>query len=151
MAVLYHNRSVCETIDQALESLAEVGLPAIIRPAFTMGGAGGGVAYNKEDFHNICLSGLSESPANQILIDESLMGWKEYEMEVIRDKADNTIIVCSIENVDPMGIHTGDSITIAPALTLTDKEYQQMTVILTHLLLETILVIMVQPMVCSFL
>lgn len=103
-----------------------IGLPAIIRPAFTLGGTGGGVAYNREDYMEICRAGLEASPAGQILIDESLLGWKEYEMEVVRDKADNAIIICSIENIDPMGVHTGDSITVAPALTLTDKEYQLM-------------------------
>ena len=111
---------------ECVEALADIGLPAIIRPAFTMGGTGGGVAYNREDFENICRSGLEASPVGQILIDESLLGWKEFEMEVVRDRADNCIIVCSIENVDPMGVHTGDSITVAPALTLTDKEYQIM-------------------------
>jgi carbamoyl-phosphate synthase large subunit len=110
----------------ALDALEEVGLPAIIRPAFTMGGTGGGVAYNRDDYIAICRSGMDASPVGQILIDESLLGWKEYEMEVVRDTADNAIIVCSIENVDPMGVHTGDSITVAPALTLTDKEYQIM-------------------------
>ncbi|WP_299871380.1 carbamoyl-phosphate synthase large subunit [uncultured Sulfitobacter sp.] len=110
----------------ALETLEEIGLPAIIRPAFTMGGTGGGVAYNREDYEAICRSGMDASPTGQILIDESLLGWKEFEMEVVRDTADNAIIVCAIENVDPMGVHTGDSITVAPALTLTDKEYQIM-------------------------
>ncbi|MEM6303970.1 MAG: carbamoyl-phosphate synthase large subunit [Pseudomonadota bacterium] len=110
----------------ALDALEEVGLPAIIRPAFTMGGTGGGVAYNREDYEHICRTGMDASPVGQILIDESLLGWKEFEMEVVRDTADNAIIVCSIENVDPMGVHTGDSITVAPALTLTDKEYQIM-------------------------
>ncbi len=110
----------------ALEALEDIGLPAIIRPAFTLGGTGGGVAYNREDYIHFCRSGMDASPVNQILVDESLLGWKEYEMEVVRDKADNAIIVCSIENVDPMGVHTGDSITVAPALTLTDKEYQIM-------------------------
>ncbi|WP_187429022.1 Carbamoyl-phosphate synthase large chain [Roseobacter fucihabitans] len=110
----------------ALEALEEVGLPAIIRPAFTMGGTGGGVAYNRDDYEAICRSGMDASPVGQILVDESLLGWKEFEMEVVRDTADNAIIVCSIENVDPMGVHTGDSITVAPALTLTDKEYQIM-------------------------
>ncbi|MDE4133952.1 carbamoyl-phosphate synthase large subunit [Phaeobacter sp. QD34_3] len=113
-------------VQLALEALEEVGLPAIIRPAFTLGGTGGGVAYNREDYIHYCRSGMDASPVNQILVDESLLGWKEYEMEVVRDKADNAIIVCSIENVDPMGVHTGDSITVAPALTLTDKEYQMM-------------------------
>jgi len=111
---------------EAMEALPEIGLPAIIRPAYTLGGTGGGVAYNRDDYEYLCRSGLEASPAAQILIDESLLGWKEYEMEVVRDKADNAIIVCSIENVDPMGVHTGDSITVAPALTLTDKEYQLM-------------------------
>lgn len=111
---------------EAMRVLDSVGLPAIIRPAFTLGGTGGGVAYNREEFEQIVRSGLDASPVGQILIDESLLGWKEYEMEVVRDKADNCIIVCSIENFDPMGVHTGDSITVAPALTLTDKEYQIM-------------------------
>ena len=110
----------------ALDALEEIGLPAIIRPAFTLGGTGGGVAYNREEYEHYCRSGMDASPVGQILVDESLLGWKEYEMEVVRDKADNAIIVCSIENVDPMGVHTGDSITVAPALTLTDKEYQIM-------------------------
>ncbi|WP_417474196.1 carbamoyl-phosphate synthase large subunit [Leisingera sp.] len=115
-----------EGVRIALEALDEIGLPAIIRPAFTLGGTGGGVAYNRDDYIHFCRSGMDASPVNQILVDESLLGWKEYEMEVVRDKADNAIIVCSIENVDPMGVHTGDSITVAPALTLTDKEYQIM-------------------------
>ncbi|MEP2892648.1 carbamoyl-phosphate synthase large subunit [Tateyamaria sp.] len=110
----------------ALETLEDIGLPAIIRPAFTLGGTGGGVAYNRDDYMAICRSGMDASPVGQILVDESLLGWKEYEMEVVRDTADNAIIVCAIENVDPMGVHTGDSITVAPALTLTDKEYQIM-------------------------
>ncbi|UYV38198.1 carbamoyl-phosphate synthase large subunit [Rhodobacteraceae bacterium D3-12] len=110
----------------ALDALEEIGLPAIIRPAFTLGGTGGGVAYNRDDYIHFCRSGMDASPVNQILVDESLLGWKEFEMEVVRDKADNAIIVCAIENVDPMGVHTGDSITVAPALTLTDKEYQIM-------------------------
>ena len=110
----------------ALDALETVGLPAIIRPAFTLGGTGGGVAYNREEYERICRSGLAASPMAQILVDESLLGWKEYEMEVVRDKADNAIIICSIENIDPMGVHTGDSITVAPALTLTDREYQVM-------------------------
>ncbi|MEM8577966.1 MAG: carbamoyl-phosphate synthase large subunit [Pseudomonadota bacterium] len=113
-------------VQEALATLEEVGLPAIIRPAFTLGGTGGGVAYNRDDYVAICRSGMDASPVGQILVDESLLGWKEYEMEVVRDTADNAIIVCSIENVDPMGVHTGDSITVAPALTLTDKEYQIM-------------------------
>jgi len=113
-------------VQLALDELENIGLPAIIRPAFTLGGTGGGVAYNREDYIHFCRSGMDASPVNQILVDESLLGWKEYEMEVVRDSADNAIIVCSIENVDPMGVHTGDSITVAPALTLTDKEYQIM-------------------------
>jgi len=115
-----------EGVRMALEALEDIGLPAIIRPAFTLGGTGGGVAYNREDYEYYCRTGMDASPVNQILVDESLLGWKEYEMEVVRDKADNAIIVCSIENIDPMGVHTGDSITVAPALTLTDKEYQIM-------------------------
>ncbi|MTH78619.1 carbamoyl-phosphate synthase large subunit [Paracoccus aestuariivivens] len=113
-------------IAQALTDLEEIGLPAIIRPAFTLGGTGGGVAYNRDDYERIVRSGLEASPVAQVLVDESLLGWKEYEFEVVRDRADNAIIVCSIENVDPMGVHTGDSITVAPALTLTDREYQDM-------------------------
>ncbi|MGO4851469.1 carbamoyl-phosphate synthase large subunit [Phaeovulum sp. W22_SRMD_FR3] len=113
-------------VAEALAAIEYVGLPAIIRPAFTLGGTGGGVAYNRDDYERICRSGLDASPMAQILVDESLLGWKEYEMEVVRDKADNAIIVCAIENIDPMGVHTGDSITVAPALTLTDKEYQIM-------------------------
>ena len=108
----------------AMDALEHVGLPAIIRPAFTLGGTGGGVAYNRADYERICRSGLEASPMAQILVDESLLGWKEFEMEVVRDRADNAIIVCSIENLDPMGVHTGDSITVAPALTLTDREFQ---------------------------
>ncbi len=113
-------------VRQAMAALEDIGLPAIIRPAFTLGGTGGGVAYNRDDYEAIVRSGLDASPVAQVLVDESLLGWKEYEMEVVRDRADNAIIVCSIENVDPMGVHTGDSVTVAPALTLTDKEYQIM-------------------------
>ncbi|KPQ17337.1 MAG: carbamoyl-phosphate synthase large subunit CarB [Rhodobacteraceae bacterium HLUCCO18] len=113
-------------VQQAIDAIEYVGLPAIIRPAFTLGGTGGGVAYNREEYEYYCRTGMEASPVAQILVDESLLGWKEFEMEVVRDKADNAIIVCSIENVDPMGVHTGDSITVAPALTLTDKEYQIM-------------------------
>jgi len=111
---------------EALEGLEKVGLPAIIRPSFTLGGTGGGIAYNRQEFVEIVRNGLDLSPTSEVLIEESLLGWKEYEMEVVRDRADNCIIICSIENVDPMGVHTGDSITVAPALTLTDKEYQIM-------------------------
>jgi carbamoyl-phosphate synthase large subunit len=112
--------------DQALAALETVGLPAIIRPSFTLGGTGGGVAYNAQEFEDIVRGGLRASPAHEVLIEESVLGWKEYEMEVVRDRADNCIIVCSIENIDPMGVHTGDSVCVAPALTLTDKEYQLM-------------------------
>ena len=111
---------------EAYGALKEIGLPLIIRPSFTLGGTGGGIAYNKDEFEKIVTNGLNASPVNSILIEESIVGWKEYEMEVVRDKADNVIIICSIENLDPMGVHTGDSITIAPAMTLTDKEYQVM-------------------------
>jgi carbamoyl-phosphate synthase large subunit len=119
-------RYISKGLKEALEALDDVGLPAIIRPSFTMGGTGGGIAYNKEEYLDIIERGLDASPTTEVLIEESVLGWKEYEMEVVRDKADNCIIVCSIENVDPMGVHTGDSITVAPALTLTDKEYQIM-------------------------
>ncbi|MET0408697.1 MAG: carbamoyl phosphate synthase large subunit, partial [Hyphomicrobium sp.] len=112
--------------DEASAALEHVGLPAIIRPSFTLGGTGGGIAYNREEFFEIIDRGLDASPTSQVLVEESVLGWKEYEMEVVRDKADNCIIICSIENIDPMGVHTGDSITVAPALTLTDKEYQIM-------------------------
>ena len=115
-----------KTIAQALEALEDIGLPAIIRPSFTLGGTGGGIAYNKSEFIEIVERGIDASPTSEVLIEESVLGWKEFEMEVVRDKRDNCIIVCSIENIDPMGVHTGDSITIAPALTLTDKEYQIM-------------------------
>ena len=118
--------TIAETIEECMAALDDIGLPAIIRPAFTLGGTGGGVAFNRDDFIHFCTTGLDASPVSQILIDESLLGWKEFEMEVVRDTADNAIIVCAIENVDPMGVHTGDSITVAPALTLTDKEYQMM-------------------------
>ncbi|MDX1785722.1 MAG: carbamoyl-phosphate synthase large subunit [Roseovarius sp.] len=117
---------IANDIDECMAALEHVGLPAIIRPAYTLGGTGGGVAYNRDDYVHYCKTGLDASPVSQILIDESLLGWKEFEMEVVRDRADNAIIVCAIENVDPMGVHTGDSITVAPALTLTDKEYQIM-------------------------
>jgi carbamoyl-phosphate synthase large subunit len=117
---------IAHSLDDAVRALDEVGLPAIIRPSFTLGGTGGGIAYNREEFVEIVTGGLEASPTTEVLIEESVLGWKEYEMEVVRDRADNAIIVCSIENVDPMGIHTGDSITVAPALTLTDKEYQIM-------------------------
>ncbi len=118
--------ATANSLDEARKVLAEFGLPAIIRPSFTLGGAGGGIAYNRAEFDSIVTRGLDVSPAGEVLIEESIAGWKEYEMEVIRDRADNGIIVCSIENIDPMGVHTGDSVTVAPALTLTDKEYQVM-------------------------
>ncbi|WP_142848361.1 carbamoyl-phosphate synthase large subunit [Telmatospirillum sp. J64-1] len=117
---------VVHSLAEAREAMAEVGLPAIIRPSFTLAGTGGGIAYNVEEFEQIVAGGLAASPTHEVLIEESVLGWKEYEMEVVRDKADNCIIICSIENIDPMGVHTGDSITVAPALTLTDKEYQIM-------------------------
>jgi len=117
---------VAHTLDEAMAGLEKVGLPAIIRPSFTLAGTGGGIAYNLEEFREIVERGIDLSPTSEVLIEESVLGWKEYEMEVVRDKADNCIIVCSIENIDPMGVHTGDSITVAPALTLTDKEYQRM-------------------------
>ncbi len=119
-------RYVSKGLQEALEALDDIGLPAIIRPSFTMGGTGGGIAYDSEEYIEIIQSGLDASPTTEVLIEESVLGWKEYEMEVVRDRSDNCIIVCSIENVDPMGVHTGDSITVAPALTLTDKEYQIM-------------------------
>ena len=117
---------IANSIEEAFDVLDDVGLPAIIRPAFTLGGTGGGVAYNREEFEDIARRGIDASMTNQILIDQSLLGWKEYELEVMRDKDDNVVIVCAIENFDPMGVHTGDSITVAPAQTLTDKEYQRM-------------------------
>ena len=117
---------IARTMVEAVAALTEVGLPAIIRPSFTLGGTGGGVAYNREEFEQIIARGLEASPATEVLVEESVLGWKEYEMEVVRDKNDNAIIICSIENIDPMGVHTGDSVTVAPALTLTDKEYQIM-------------------------
>ncbi|MHC8510419.1 MAG: carbamoyl-phosphate synthase large subunit [Rhodospirillales bacterium] len=117
---------IVKTVEEALEALAHIGLPAIIRPSFTLGGIGGGAAYNSEEFEQIVRGGLDASPMTEVLVEESVLGWKEYEMEVVRDSADNCIIICAIENIDPMGVHTGDSITVAPALTLTDKEYQIM-------------------------
>ncbi|MGL4714214.1 MAG: carbamoyl-phosphate synthase large subunit, partial [Shewanella sp.] len=117
---------IAHNMDEAYGVLDQVGFPCIIRPSFTMGGSGGGIAYNREEFEEICSQGLELSPTSELLIDESLIGWKEYEMEVVRDRNDNCIIVCAIENFDPMGVHTGDSITVAPAQTLTDKEYQIM-------------------------
>src|SRR6185436_11871461 len=118
--------AVAHSLAEARSLLKTIGLPAVIRPSFTLGGTGGGIAYNKEEFEQIVTGGLDASPTTEVLIEESVLGWKEYEMEVVRDRNDNAIIICSIENVDPMGVHTGDSITVAPALTLTDKEYQIM-------------------------
>src|SRR4051812_21459631 len=115
-----------KSLEEARIAVKEIGLPAIIRPSFTLGGEGGGIAYNTDEFETIVGTGLAASPVHTVLVEESVLGWKEYEMEVVRDRNDNCIIICSIENVDPMGIHTGDSITVAPALTLTDKEYQVM-------------------------
>ncbi len=118
--------AIAHNLEEARAALANTGLPAVIRPSFTLGGTGGGIAYNREEFEQIVSGGLEASPTTEVLIEESIVGWKEFEMEVVRDRADNCIIVCSIENVDPMGVHTGDSVTVAPALTLTDKEYQRM-------------------------
>src|SRR5438093_4208880 len=118
--------AIAHSLEEGLAALDHVGLPAIIRPSFTLGGTGGGIAYNRDEFEAIVRGGLEASPTTEVLIEQSVLGWKEYEMEVVRDRADNAIIICSIENVDPMGVHTGDSITVAPALTLTDKEYQIM-------------------------
>src|SRR5881296_2263596 len=118
--------TLAHSLEEALQVQAAIGFPAVIRPSFTLGGSGGGIAYNREEFVAICERGLEASPTHELLIEESVIGWKEFEMEVVRDRKDNCIIVCSIENVDPMGVHTGDSITVAPAQTLTDKEYQIM-------------------------
>ncbi len=117
---------IAHDLDEALAVQAEVGYPTVIRPSFTLGGTGGGIAFNREEFEEIVMRGLDASPTAEVLIEESVLGWKEFEMEVVRDRKDNCIIVCSIENLDPMGVHTGDSITVAPAQTLTDKEYQRM-------------------------
>ena len=114
------------TLEEGLEAVGEIGYPAVIRPSFTLGGSGAGIAYNREEFEELVPRGLDASPTHEVLLEESVLGWKEFEMEVVRDRADNCIIICSIENVDPMGVHTGDSITVAPAQTLTDKEYQRM-------------------------
>jgi len=117
---------VAKSLDDALACVEETGFPSIIRPSFTMGGVGGGIAYNIEEFREVAGRGLDLSPVHEILVEESVIGWKEFELEVMRDVADNFVVVCSIENIDPMGVHTGDSVTVAPALTLTDKEYQRM-------------------------
>jgi len=118
--------AIAHSMEEAIQVQSQIGFPTIIRPSFTLGGSGGGIAYNREEFEDICARGLDLSPTNEILLEESALGWKEFEMEVVRDRNDNCIIICSIENVDPMGVHTGDSITVAPAQTLTDKEYQQL-------------------------
>src|SRR6056297_648624 len=118
--------ALAHSMEEANQVQAGIGFPTIIRPSFTLGGSGGGIAYNKEEFERIVANGLDLSPTNEVLLEESVLGWKEYEMEVVRDRNDNCIIICSIENIDPMGVHTGDSITVAPAMTLTDKEYQRM-------------------------
>ena len=118
--------AIAHSLEEALSVQAQLGFPTIIRPSFTMGGSGGGIAYNREEFEDICTQGLALSPTRELLLDESVIGWKEFEMEVVRDKNDQGIIICTIENLDPMGVHTGDSITVAPAQTLTDKEYQRM-------------------------
>jgi len=118
--------AIAHSLEEAQQVQVPLRFPVIIRPSFTMGGSGGGIAYNREEFVEICERGLDLSPTNELLIEESVLGWKEYEMEVVRDRKDNCIIICSIENFDPMGVHTGDSITVAPAQTLTDKEYQIM-------------------------
>ncbi|MBI5909485.1 MAG: carbamoyl-phosphate synthase large subunit, partial [Betaproteobacteria bacterium] len=117
---------LAHSLEEALQVQSAIGYPVVVRPSFTLGGSGGGIAYNREEFVAICERGLDASPTKELLIEESVIGWKEFEMEVVRDKADNCIIICSIENLDPMGVHTGDSITVAPAQTLTDKEYQIM-------------------------
>src|SRR5258705_6167381 len=117
---------IAHSMEEALAVQAEIGFPTVIRPSFTLGGSGGGIAYNREEFEAIVARGLDASPTNEVLLEESVVGWKEYEMEVVRDRNDNCIIVCSIENLDPMGVHTGDSITVAPAQTLTDREYQRL-------------------------
>src|SRR6187399_184833 len=118
--------AVVRSLEEALEAADRIGYPLIIRPSFTLGGVGGGIAYNVEEFKEICTRGLTLSPVHEVLVEQSVIGWKEFELEVMRDGADNFVVICSIENIDPMGVHTGDSITVAPALTLTDKEYQRM-------------------------
>src|SRR5690606_33547498 len=113
---------ICHTMDEVESAAGELGYPVVVRPSFTMGGLGSGIAYNESDLHRIAGAGLAASPTTEVLIEESIIGWKEYELEVMRDRADNVVIICSIENFDPMGVHTGDSITVAPAMTLTDRE-----------------------------
>ena len=118
--------TICHSLAECAEAAADLGFPLVVRPSFTLGGAGSGMAYGADDLARIAGSGLTASPTGQVLLEEAVLGWKEYELEVMRDRADNVVVVCSIENLDPMGVHTGDSITVAPALTLTDREYQQM-------------------------
>src|SRR5687767_12181445 len=118
--------AICHSLDDCFAAAEELGYPVVIRPSFTMGGTGSGMAFDQDDLRRIAGAGLSASPTTEVLLEESILGWKEYELEVMRDKADNVVIVCSIENLDPMGVHTGDSITVAPAMTLTDREYQRM-------------------------
>lgn len=118
--------AICHTMEECLAAAGELGYPVVVRPSFTMGGAGSGFAYDETDLRRIAGAGLDASPTTEVLLEESILGWKEYELEVMRDKHDNVVIVCSIENIDPMGVHTGDSVTVAPALTLTDREYQNM-------------------------
>jgi carbamoyl-phosphate synthase large subunit len=117
---------VCHTMQDCLDGVKELGYPVVVRPSFTMGGAGSGIAYNEEDLHRIAGAGLQASPTTEVLLEESIIGWKEYELELMRDHKDNVVVVCSIENLDPMGVHTGDSITVAPSLTLTDREFQRL-------------------------
>src|ERR1041384_4786054 len=118
--------AVCHTMDEVRKTVDDLGLPVVIRPSFTMGGLGSGMAYTPEDLERLASTGLTESPVHEVLIEESVLGWKEYELELMRDRADNVVVICSIENIDPMGVHTGDSVTVAPAMTLTDREYQHM-------------------------
>ncbi|MEU6208070.1 carbamoyl phosphate synthase large subunit, partial [Micromonospora musae] len=125
-AVLVPRSRVCHSMDEVRETVAELGLPVVIRPSFTMGGLGSGMAHTQEDLERIAGDGLAASPVHEVLIEESVLGWKEYELELMRDRHDNVVVVCSIENLDPMGVHTGDSVTVAPAMTLTDREYQRL-------------------------
>jgi len=118
--------AVCHTLQECLAAVGDLGYPVVVRPSFTMGGSGSRIAYDEADLHRIAGSGLQASPTTEVLLEESIIGWKEYELELMRDRSDNVVVVCSIENLDPMGVHTGDSITVAPALTLTDREYQHM-------------------------
>src|SRR5690606_37901124 len=117
---------ICHSMAECLSAAGELGYPVVVRPSFTMGGAGSGMAFDEDDLRRIAGAGLAASPTAEVLLEESILGWKEFELEVMRDRADNVVVVCSIENVDPVGVHTGDSITVAPAMTLTDREYQRM-------------------------